>query len=244
MRVRNALIFLASLAVVPAAFCSAQPVNKPYTISGVVHDQGDAPLSSAELTLSRPGSSARLFRTGDDGKFSFTGVSPGALTLSVRRLGYKASSMNITVGPGMISQPYDFELDEIASDIASVVVEGSKGHLNEFYGRKATNNFGKFFEQKDIEKRHPIYLSELLRNVPGASLQASGRAGNRVLLRECSPMVWLDGMRAQGAELDEVARPSDVAGLEVYPSSAGLPPQYQDRGNRMCGAIVVWTKNQ
>jgi hypothetical protein len=57
-------------------------------------------------------------------------------------------------------------------------------------------------------------------------------------------MVWVDGMRAPGAELDDVARPMDVAGLEVYPSSAGLPPQYQDRNNRMCGAIVVWTRNQ
>lgn len=167
----------------------------------------------------------------------------GDITLSVRRLGYRTSTMKLTVGPGMATQPLDFELEEIASDISSVVVEGAKGHLDEFYDRKATNNFGKFFEQKDIEKRHPLYLSELLRSVAGASL-SSDRAGNRILLRECKPMVWLDGMRAQGAELDDVARPTDVAGLEVYPSSAGLPPQYQDRNNRMCGAIVVWTKNQ
>jgi hypothetical protein len=51
-------------------------------------------------------------------------------------------------------------------------------------------------------------------------------------------------MRAPGAELDDVARPSDVAGMEIYPSNAGLPPEYQDRNNRMCGAIIVWTKNQ
>lgn len=244
MRVRNALIFLGFLALFPEAFCIAQSASKPYTVSGIVHDESNAPLASAELSLSRDGSAARLFRTTDDGKFSFPEVSPGALMLSVRRLGYRTSSMNITVTPGTAPQPIDLELQEIPSDIAAVVVEGSKGHLAEFYGRKESNNFGKFFERKDIEKRHPIYLSELLRNVPGASLQSSGRAGNRILLRECQPMVWLDGMRAQGAELDDVARPSDVAGLEVYPSSAGLPPQYQDRNNRMCGAIVVWTRNQ
>jgi hypothetical protein len=244
MRVRDALMFLGCLGVFPRAFCIAQAPSKPYTVGGIVHDEGNAPLASAELSLMRDGSAARLFRTGDDGKFSFTEVSPGELTLSVRRLGYRTSSMTITVTPGAVPQAIDLELHEIASDIASVVVEGSKGHLAEFYGRKESNNFGKFFEQKDIEKRHAIYLSELLRNVAGASLQASGRAGNRVLLRDCQPMVWLDGMRAQGAELDDVARPSDVAGLEVYPSSAGLPPQYQDRNNRMCGAIVVWTKNQ
>lgn len=244
MRVGHTLMFLGCLAVIPSAFCSAQQANATNTISGIVHDESNAPLSSAELTLSRPGLAGRLFRTGEDGKFSFAEVSPGDVTLRVRRLGYRTESKTITVGSGMVLQPVDFELEEIASDIASVVVEGSKGHLDEFYGRKATNNFGKFFEQKDIEKRHPLYLSELLRNVAGASLQSSQRSGNNVLLRECKPMVWLDGMRAQGAELDEVARPTDVAGLEVYPSSAGLPPQYQDRNNRMCGAIVVWTKNQ
>ena len=83
----------------------------------------------------------------------------------------------------------------------------------------------------------------MLRTIAGASL-SSDRAGNRILLRNCKPMVWVDGMRAPGAELNDVARPTDVAGLEVYPSSAGLPPQYQDRNNRMCGAIVVWTRNQ
>jgi len=227
MRVGNTLMFLGCLAIIPAAFCSAQQANPANTISGIVRDASNAPLSGAELTLSRPGTAGRLFRTGEDGKFSFAEVSPGDITLRVRRLGYRIETRAITVGSGTVLSPVDFELDEIASDIASVVVEGSKGHLDEFYGRKATNNFGKFFEQKDIEKRHPLYLSELLRNVAGASLQSSQRSGNNVLLRECKPMVWLDGMRAQGAELDEVARPTDVAGLEVYPSSAGLPPQYQ-----------------
>jgi hypothetical protein len=164
--------------------------------------------------------------------------------LNVRRLGYKTASKNVTVGESSRDNPVNFELQEIASDLDAVVVEGSMGHLQEFYDHKANNNFAKFFERKDIEKRNPVFLSELLRTVPGAALYASDRSGNRIFLRDCKPVVWVDGMRAPGAELDDVARPMDTAGLEVYPSSAGLPPQYQDRNNRMCGAIVVWTKNQ
>jgi len=50
-------------------------------------------------------------------------------------------------------------------------------------------------------------------------------------------------------ERDQVAdyahrKGMDVAAMEVYPSNAGLPAEYQDRNNRMCGAIIVWTKNQ
>jgi hypothetical protein len=141
-----------------------------------------------------------------------------------------------------VAAPVEVELEEIPSDIASVIVESSKQHLEQFYQRKANNSFGKFFERKDIQKRNPIYLSEMVSTVSGASISSTG-AGNRILLRGCQPMVWVDGMRAPGAELDDVARPGDIAGMEVYPSNAGLPAEYQDRNNRLCGAIMVWTEN-
>jgi hypothetical protein len=47
-----------------------------------------------------------------------------------------------------------------------------------------------------------------------------------------------------GAELDEVARPGDIAAIEFYASSAGIPAQYMDRQNRLCGLILVWMKNR
>jgi hypothetical protein len=215
-----------------------------FTVSGVVRDESNTPMSDAQVSLTRAGEATRLFRTGADGVYSFTGLSAGSVLVSVRRLGFHGASQSVDVGAGMGSDPYDFHLKEIPSEVADVIVEGSKGHLDEYYNHKANNNFAKFFDGREIEKRHPAFLSELLRTVPGASLYASDRSGNRVMLRDCKPMVWLDGMRAPGAELDEVVRPTDVAGLEVYPSYAGLPPQYQDRNNRMCGAIMVWTKNQ
>lgn len=215
-----------------------------HEVRGIVVDESKAPVPSAELVLKRKGEQSRVVRSGNDGRFSFPDVPAGAIALTVRRMGYTARTINIEVNAARVAAPVEVELEEIPSDIASVLVEGSKGHLQEFYAHKATNNFAKFFERKDIEKRNPLYLSELLHTVAGASLYASERTGNRIMLRDCKPMVWVDGMRAPGAELDELVRPMDVAGLEVYPSYAGLPVQYQDRNNRMCGAIVVWTRNQ
>jgi hypothetical protein len=214
-----------------------------HEVAGIVVDEGKAPVPSAELVLKRQGEQSRTARSDNDGRFSFADVQPGPAALTVRRLGYTAKTVNIDVTPSGVAAPVEVELEEIASDIAAVVVEGSKGHLQEFYDHMANSNFAKFFERKDIEKRNPLYLSELLRSVAGASVYAKG-AGNRIMLRDCKPMVWVDGMRAPGAELDDVARPMDVAGIEVYPSYAGLPAQYQDRNNRMCGAILVWTRNQ
>ncbi len=245
MRVRGILLFLASLTAGSVASVTAQTAteNKTPRITGVVRDAGDNPIADAQLSLSRPGEAARLFRTGEDGKYSFLGVIPGEVEISVRRLGYRGSSKTVTIAPASGATSLDFQLVEIPSDIASVIVESSKQHLEEFYQRKASNNFAKFFERTDIERRNPFYLSEMVATVSGARISSKG-AGNRILLRDCQPMVWVDGMRAPGAELDDVARPGDIAGMEVYPSNAGLPPEYQDRNNRMCGAIMVWTKNQ
>jgi carboxypeptidase family protein len=248
MRTPDTLVMAGSLLLLPIApfrTLSAQTQSPAqYEVIGIVIDEGKTPVPGAQLALMRQGSQESVVRSGADGRFSFSKVRPGQIMLTARRMGYRATVVNVNMSAAGVAKPVEVELEEIASDIASVIVEGSKGHLQEFYEHKANSNFAKFFERKDIEKRNPIYLSELLRTVAGASLYASERTGNRIFLRECKPMVWVDGMRAPGAELDEVARPMDVAGLEVYPSSAGLPPQYQDRNNRMCGAIVVWTRNQ
>ena len=65
-------------------------------------------------------------------------------------------------------------------------------------------------------------------------------------MRGCrdAPMVWLDGARVPGAELDEVIRPDDIAGMEVYASTAGVPAQFLDRTNRGCGTILLWTRHK
>ena len=212
-------------------------------VDGIIVDKGKVPVPSAEVELRPRGEQRQVARSGNDGRFSFPGVPTGPVALTVRRMGYTARTINIDVPPVGVVGSIEVELEEIPSDIASVVVESSKQHLDQFYQRKASNNFAKFFEKKDIQRRNPFYLSEMVGTVSGASISSTG-AGNRILLRGCQPMVWVDGMRALGAELDDVARPGDIAGMEVYPSNAGLPPEYQDRNNRLCGAIMVWTENQ
>ena len=248
MRARPTLILLGSYLLLSVGSIEAQTTqpqsSRTLTIGGVVRDAGKAPVPSAELSLRRAGQGRLVSRTDNDGKFSFSDLAPGPLSLTVRRLGYRVKSVDLDVTPATATNPIEIQLEEIASDIDAVLVEAGQDRLREFYEHKATNNFGKFFERKDIEKLARQYSSEVLRVVPGARLEASERNGNRVLLRGCKPIVWIDGMRANGAEVDDLARPSDLEGMEVYPSWAGLPAQYQDRDNRMCGVIVLWTRSQ
>jgi hypothetical protein len=248
MFARRTLLFIGSLASFPLAAVHPQTDNAQqsaaFSLSGLVHDESNTPISSAELRLARKGEAARLSRSGPDGRFTFSGIQSGDVELSVRRMGYKAVTRNIQVNASSTSRPVDVLLQTVATEVGEVLVEGEDVKLHEFYERRSHNNFGKYFDGDEIMKRDPRLMSEILRTVPGASIGASTRIGNRVLLRGCKPTIWVNGMKAFGAEVDEVANPTDIAGMEVYLSWAGLPPQFQDRENPGCGAIILWTRDR
>jgi len=214
-----------------------------YNLTGLVHDEANAPVMSAELRLARAGQLEQAVRTDASGRFVFNGVHPGDFQLSIRRLGYKVFNRNFTVSNSEPA-PLDIAMETVASEVDPVFVEGEDIKLKEFNQRRTTNNFAKFIDAEEIRKRDPRLLTEMLRTIPGAALSSGKGVGNRLTLRGCKPTIWVNGMKAFGAELDEVANPQDVAGLEVYLSWAGLPPQYQDRENPGCGAILVWTKDR
>jgi outer membrane receptor for ferrienterochelin and colicin len=128
-----------------------------------------------------------------------------------------------------------------------VLIEANdrKGGLREFYEHKdQRQTFAKFLDQEEIRKRSPMYSSDLFRSVPGISIKSANYNGNTIRIRGCQPMLWVDGQRVPGAELDEVIPPDDIAGIEFYTSMAGVPAQYMERQNRACGTIMVWTKKR
>jgi hypothetical protein len=132
-----------------------------------------------------------------------------------------------------------------ASELEEVTISGNDpGKLREFFEhRDQRGSFGRFLMQHEIRKIGVTNPSDLFRSVPGIVIStASG--GNTIRIRGCQPMVWVDGQRAPGAELDEVIRPSEIAAIEFYPSSAGIPAPYVERENRLCGSVLVWTRSQ
>jgi hypothetical protein len=182
--------------------------------------------------------------TAADGKFLLTGVSSGLVPLRVRRIGYAMQFFDVdTRIPS--SRKLDIVLTTVANELEEVVVSGSDiSKLRAFYERKQQRgSFAKFLDQDEIRKLGPIRPSDLFRTVPGITISAAS-GGNSIRIRGCQPMVWLDGQKVPGAELDEVIQPSEIAAIEFYPSSAGIPAQYLERQNRLCGSVLVWTRTQ
>jgi hypothetical protein len=225
---------------------AASSAKAPYQVSGIVMDSARAPIPEAEVTAIEVGTVGRRVVTGADGRFTFGDLAAGRLALRVRRLGYHDQTADVLSSADGQATSVEIILTALPTQLDEVVVNPSTpGRLREFYERRRQrHSFARFLELADIRRLAPTNSSELFRTVPGITIRAASSGGNTIRVRGCQPTVWVDGQRIPGAELDEVVQPTDIGGIEFYPSSAGIPPQYMDPSNRLCGLILVWTRSQ
>ena len=112
-----------------------------------------------------------------------------------------------------------------------------------------TRGVGQYVTRDEIEKRWGGTPSDLLRNTPGIRFVRTSRGkGIRfpttsINRREdCMPMIWLDGQKAPGMEIDDITL-GDIEGIELYNGPSTTPMQFsQMQGSNNCGTIVVWSR--
>jgi hypothetical protein len=217
--------------------------ERGYQLSGVVTDAVREPLDEVEVTVVEPATLRRTARTDTRGRFDLGEFPAGAVSFRVRRLGYEQRTVEVQIGVGEVPTSVEIALIPVPEELEDVYVStSSQGRLRGFYQRREQRGtFGRFLEQDEIRRLGPTHASDLFRSVPGATIRASS-IGSAIRIRGCQPMVRLDGQRVPGAELDELVSPEDIAAIEFYYSSAGIPAQFVERGNRLCGLILVWTR--
>jgi len=119
------------------------------------------------------------------------------------------------------------------------------------FAQRQKSGFGHYVTAEEIARRNPIYLSDILRTVPGLkeisvngqSDIASSRGTGSLTGGACVNYV-VDGMRWQSTspgDVNDFVNPREVAGIEVYQPSE-TPGEFMDAGMRACTTIVVWTK--
>lgn len=172
----------------------------------------------------------------------------GMNAVLVRRVGYSPLFRTFWVGAVDAQRAFTGFMVQQAVDLPAVVVEADRiiltwGRMREFWHRRE-RGLGRFITRAEIERRHPVYISDMLRMVPGLSVSRnrgtteirSTRSAGR-----CAPGIWVDGQRLTDVDLDAFVHPQDVEAIEVYRGVGETPVEFSS-GFSPCGAIVVWTR--
>jgi hypothetical protein len=118
------------------------------------------------------------------------------------------------------------------------------------FERRRLRGFGRFFDEKDIERRKPTLLTDLLRSLPGVYVVPSKWGGDDVLMRGgpgagngmCRPDLVIDGSRQINDStfpFNTLVWANELRAVEVYTRPSEVPAEFQTMTG--CGAIVVWT---
>ena len=235
------VLALASLSSAPEA--RAQDASA--SLSGrVISAETGKPLPRAQVIID---STRRGAITDSAGEFRLPDVSPGSRTVRVRLIGFATAETQVDLRPKVITD-VTFILDRQAlrvEELKVTVPGGTEGKLDRVgFQRRRERGLGVFVTPEEIERRNPDNPSDLLRNLPGLRVgrPVLGQSPVRVVRghNECAPMIYLDGQKARGLDIDQL-RKEDVLAMEVYRGAAEIPPQFSFQLNG-CGVVVIWTQ--
>lgn len=215
------------------------------SVSGQVMDSLGYAIANVEVTALKVG---RIAHTDTLGAFTINGLPTGTNELQFRRLAYEPVILSMQVPPDDTAQ-VDVTLGVVAQKLTGVVVQANAMRVEEMvqFENRRRHGVGHFITRSDIEHRNPMMLSDMVRSIPGAML-LPGDNGRPVLRfsraarNNCPPQFFVDGIQVTGFGIDDMP-PNDVEAMELYPGSAGLPPEF----NRMqstvvCGTVVIWSR--
>jgi hypothetical protein len=183
------------------------------------------------------------------GAFRMQAPRMGSYTIMAERIGY--TSVNSPISVALREQvEVVLNMDVTAVVLSPLEVKARSpydlGFLAGYYERLERNAGGRFITRDQIDHRGALDVSDLLRDAGRIGVYSDRLRGQYVTMRggagECTPRVYLNGTlanRNERAFVDEVVRPSDLEGVEIYHGVASLPPLYHDETG--CGVILLWT---
>ena len=238
------------LVVAAATLLSAWPAaaQQRTSVQGVVRDSTGVPLAGADIGIV---ALKLLARSGENGRFTVRGVPPGAYEVSIRRLGYTPVVDTILVVAG--ERPVDLKVIMIAQAAVLDAIRVNQAErrrrawIEEFHRRRVLG-IGQYVTREQIRSRGTTKPSDLFRNSPGVrivkdkGLRVNVTATQMNTNLDCPPLLWIDGQKAHGLELDDIPM-HDIEGIELYNGPSTTPMQFSGTaGARSCGTIVIWTR--
>ena len=195
---RFGVIQLMAASIVVLVPCVTAVAQSGGTIAGRVTDaENTQPVVAAQIII---GGTTLGRATGDDGRFSLSGVPAGPHTITVRRIGYAQQSRNVVVAAnGTVT--VDFVLAKASVSLAGVVVTATGEER-----KKEVGNAISTVDESQFEKGAVANTAQILQGrATGVTvLGNSGQpgAGGTIRLRGVNsitqgnrPLIYVDGVR-------------------------------------------------
>lgn len=237
------------LALLLIAAPAAAQAPRLTTLRVIVVDSAGDPLGDADVRIVPLDVHARA---NVDGESLFSDLPSGRFDVKVTKIGYFPRMIPLTTGRRRIDS-LRVVMAEIVYNIQGVQISAAQHPFVQEYERRRAMGLGTFITPKEINERNASNASEIFRQVPSLRfVPVPGGYGIRfpVVLSidirgsgECIPVIWVDGQRALGLEIDEIGA-QDILAVEIYRGAATVPSRFTTNGKTQCGAIVLWTRRQ
>lgn len=239
---RPGILGLAALLYLGTVEAGAQKV----TVRGVVNDADGHAIPDADVAVV---SARQVTRTDGRGRFALSRIPAGRVEITARRLGYAPGKLELVAEQDVDSIRLTLTIQPalIAAMEVSSNERQKRQWIEDFYRRRA-QGLGQYVTRDEILARNSFRPSDMFRTTPGVQIM-KGR-GLRFNYsksldprRDCPPLMWVDGQRALGMELDDLSLP-DIEGIELYGGPSTTPMQFSSNitSAQTCGTIVVWTR--
>jgi len=235
-------VSLMLLAAVPAAARAQEPV-----IAGTIVAEGSLrPIAGAQVIVANVTGKGAVADA--EGRFRIAGLTGPTVTITVRAMGFRALTQQVTVGATNLR----LALQERALELNQMVVTGTAGGAQ----KRELGTSVAPVKVSDVLQQTAVPSVEQLLNgrAPGVTvIQSSGQvgAGAQVRIRgvgtfslSSTPLIYVDGIRVDNALTGQVARlndfdPEQIESIEVLkgPAAATL---YGTEAAR--GVINILTK--
>lgn len=222
---------------------------------------GTAALSGRVILEGTPvGSGSRVEVQGTDGitttnekgEFALRNLPSGTRNLVVRHLGFAAEVVAVDL-TAREPKRVTIKLPKFVQFLDPVLVTARRTAALDVVGfsQRKKSGTGYYLGPDQIERMHPLYLTDVLRQVPGIRVTptpegdviTSGRGVTSLSGGNCV-QYYVDNMpweSMQPGDINQFVSGHEIVAVEVY-NGPGVPAQYSRA--QTCTVIVIWTKSR
>jgi hypothetical protein len=218
------------------------------TLSGRVILEGNPVGSGTRVEVAGTGVVAN---TNEKGQFSLRNLPSGTHVLVARHIGFGAEVVPVDLS-AREPRSITVRLPKYVNVMDPVVVTARRAASLDVVGFSQRKKFGMgyFLGPDQIQRINPIYLTDVLRQVPGIRVSSTSDGDIVVPTRGVSltgnacVQYYVDNMpwqSMQPGDINQFVSGHEIVAVEVY-NGSGVPAQYSRAGG--CTTILLWTKSR